>query len=149
MKFKEHQGSKCHRAAVTNEVIVSQCASVAEMMNEKEKGQHGIKPSLFNYYTRELTISCAARVSIAWNDDETSNFYQLLKLRAKFFPKLEEWLDKKRGKYVAHDKQNEKLKIMSNSIVIEILDDVRGNMFSVMADEYTDVSNKEQLIFCL
>ena len=38
VKFKEHQGSsKCHRAAVTNEVIVSQCANVAEMMNEKER----------------------------------------------------------------------------------------------------------------
>ena len=37
MKFKEHQVSKCHRGAVTNEVIVSQCANVTEMMNEKER----------------------------------------------------------------------------------------------------------------
>ena len=37
VKFKEHQRSKCHRAAVTNEVIVSQCANIAEMMNEKER----------------------------------------------------------------------------------------------------------------
>ena len=149
MKFKEHQGSKCHRAAVTNEVIVSQCASVAEMMNEKEKGQHGIKPSLLITILESLQYLARQELVLRGNDDETSNFYQLLKLRAKFFPKLKEWLDKKRGKHVAHDKQNEKLKIMSNSIVIEILDDVRGNMFSIMADEYTDVSNKEQLIFCL
>ena len=55
MKFKEHHVSKCHRGAVTNEVIVSQCANVTEMMNEKER-QHGIK-LLFNHYSKELTIS--------------------------------------------------------------------------------------------
>ena len=82
-------------------------------------------------------------LALRGNDDETPNFYQLLKLRAKFFPKLEEWLDKKRGKYVTHDIQNEILKIMSNSVLREILDDVRGSMFSIMADEYTDVSNKD------
>ena len=83
------------------------------------------------------------------NDDETSNFCQLLKPRAKSVPKLEEWLGKKRGKYVTHDRQNEILKIMSNSVLREILDDVKGSMFSIMADEYTDVSNKEQSTFCL
>ena len=38
---------------------------------------------------------------------------------------------------------------MSNSVLREILDDVKGNMFSIMADEYTDVSNEEQSTFCL
>ena len=38
---------------------------------------------------------------------------------------------------------------MSNTILREILDDVRGNMFSIMADKYTDVSDKKQLTFYL
>ena len=38
---------------------------------------------------------------------------------------------------------------MSNNILREILDNVRGNVFSIMVDKYTDVSNKEQLTFCL
>ena len=44
--------------------------------------------------------------------------------------------------------QNEILKILANSILREILDNVRGNIFSIMADQYTDVLNKEQLTFC-
>ena len=104
---------------------------------------------MFNHYIRELQYLARQGLALRGNDDETSNFCQLLKLRPKSFPKVEEWLDKKRGKYVTHDRQNELLKIMSNSVLREILDDVRDNMFSIMADEYTDVSNKEQLIFCL
>ena len=38
---------------------------------------------------------------------------------------------------------------MSNQIVRNLLKPVRSCIFSVMCDEYTDVSNKGQLIFCM
>ena len=38
---------------------------------------------------------------------------------------------------------------MSNSVVRKLLDSIRGNIYSIMADEYTDVSNKEQFTFCI
>ena len=148
-KFKEHQGSsKCHRAAVTNEVIVSQCANVAEMMNEKERENMELNRRCLITILESQKYLARQGLALRGNDDETSNFCQLLKPRPKSVPQLEEWLGKKRGKYVTLGRQNEILKIMSNSVLREILDDVRDNMFSIMAGEYTDVSNKEQLTFC-
>ena len=113
------------------------------MMNEKERHNMELNCRCLITILESLQYLARQGLTLRRNDDETSNFYQLLKLRVKFFPKLEEWLGKKRVKYVTHDIQNEILKIMSNSVLREILDDVRGNMFSIMADEYTGVSTKE------
>ena len=38
---------------------------------------------------------------------------------------------------------------MSNQIMRNLLELVRKCIFSVMCDEYTDISNKEQLTFCM
>ena len=38
---------------------------------------------------------------------------------------------------------------MSNQIMRNLLESVRSCIFSVMCAEYTDVSNKEQLFFCM
>ena len=92
VKFKEHQGSKCHRAAVNNKVIVSQCANVAEMMNEKESDNMELNCCCLITILESLQYLVRQGLALHGNDDETSNFYQLLKLRAKYFPKLVEQL---------------------------------------------------------
>lgn len=38
---------------------------------------------------------------------------------------------------------------MANNVVRALLKGISGNIYSIIADEYTDVSNKEQLTFCL
>ena len=92
------------------------------MMNEKERDNIELNRRCLITILDSLQSLAQQWLALRRNDDETSNFYQLLKLRAKSFPKLEEWLDKKRGKFVTHDIQNEILKIMANSILREILD---------------------------
>ena len=82
-------------------------------------------------------------------DDKDSNFFQLLNMRGKSFPELKDWLNKKQGKFVTHEIQNEILKLMSNAVLRSLLKTIRGNMYSIMCDEYTDIANKEQLTFCL
>ncbi len=53
-------------------------------------------------------------------------------------------------KYTHTDFQNELLSIMANQVVSKKLDAVRKNgFFAIMCDEYTDISNKEQLSFCV
>ena len=81
--------------------------------------------------------------------DEDSNFLQLLMMKSKEFPELKSWLEKKQGKFVTHDVQNEILTIMSNSVLRSLLKKIEGKIYSTMCDEYTDCSNHKQLIFCL
>lgn len=83
------------------------------------------------------------------DSDEESNLIQFLKIRCKSFLELKDWLERKKNKFTSHDIQNEVLNIMANNVVRQLLDRVRGNIYSIMADEYPDVSNKEQLKFCL
>ena len=49
--------------------------------------------------------------------DEDSKFFQLLMMKSKEFSELKAWLEKKQGKFVTHDIQNEILAIMSNSVL--------------------------------
>ena len=81
--------------------------------------------------------------------DEESNFIQLLKLRGKDQPVLLKWLERKDDKYTSHEIQNEIISIMANNVIRNLVADIRGGFFAIIADEYTDVSNKEQLNKCI
>ena len=54
------------------------------------------------------------------------------------------------NKYTRHDIQNELLNIMSRHVLLSKLETIRKNVFSsIMADQYTDITNKEQFSFCI
>ena len=81
---------------------------------------------------------------------ENRNFTQLLHLRAHDCPEIIPWMVKKTNKYTSAAMQNECLEVMGLHIVRQICRDVAMNGFyTIMADECTDVSNKEQFIICL
>ena len=75
-----------------------------------------------------------------------------MKLRGKDDRKIIERLSayrKGKRKYIHDDYQNELLTIMANQVVTKKLFQIRGRKyFSIMCDEYTDISNIEQLSFC-
>ena len=82
--------------------------------------------------------------------DDESNFIQLLKLRGKDQPLLLKWLERKEDRYTSHDIQNEIIAIMANHVIRDLKkSDIRGGFFSIICDEYTDISNKEQLTICI
>lgn len=79
-----------------------------------------------------------------------SNFVQLLKLRNKDDPALFEWIGMENvDKYMNYDIQNEIISIMAHQVQRDLASDIRGNVFSIIADEYTDVGNNEQLTIYL
>ncbi len=58
-------------------------------------------------------------------------------------------LEQKSDKYTSPQIQNELIKIMSMNILREIACSIQeSRYFSIMADEVTDSSNKEQLVVC-
>ena len=38
---------------------------------------------------------------------------------------------------------------MANYVIRDLVSETRGGFFSIICDEYTDTSNKEQLIICI
>ena len=57
---------------------------------------------------------------------------------------------KKTNKYTSGEIQNELLEIMALHILQQICSDIaKHGFFTIMADECTDVSNKEQFVICI
>ena len=82
-------------------------------------------------------------------DGADSNFTQLLRLRAFDVPAVLPWM-KKTDKYTSSDIQNECLQIMALSILRQTSASIaKSGFFTVMADECTDVANKEQFAVCM
>ncbi len=79
------------------------------------------------------------------------NFSQLMVLLQSSDDTLKGFLAKKRDKYTCHAVQNELLHIMANRIVRNIVNRIKssGSYFSIMANETTDVSTTEQIVFVL
>ena len=148
--FKDHQKSKVNVTAMTLEFVFPKCDNVREMTNENLK----IKMAENKKCLLKIieTVQFLSRQGLALRgkeNDENSNFWQLLKLRAKDFPKMEKWLRKKTEKYTSHDIQNEMLILMAHQIIRDLSNVVRSTFFATICDEYTDVLNKEQLTICL
>ena len=77
-------------------------------------------------------------------NDSESNFIQLLRLH-NTDGKVDAWLQKKSNKYTSHDIQDDILREMARKVLTDIGDSIRdGGFYSIMADECTDCSNKEQ-----
>ena len=56
-------------------------------------------------------------------------------------------MEKKTDKYCCHQIQNELLDVMANTNIANKIRE--ANYFSLMADEVTDVSNREQVVVCM
>ena len=148
--FRDHEKSHCHLAALTNEVTIPLCGNILEMTS------HAVEKNMVENRRCFLkileTLQFLGRQGLALRGDENdddSNFIQLLKLRSKDIPELTKWMQRKREKYTSHDIQNEIIMLMAHQIVRDISENIRNSFYAIICDEYTDVSNKEQLTFCL
>ncbi len=82
-------------------------------------------------------------------EDADSNFIHLMHLRSVDCPEVEGWMKKKSNKYTSHDIQNECLQIMALQILRVVGQSIcSSSCYTIMADECTDVANKEQFIIC-
>ena len=83
-------------------------------------------------------------------NEEDSNFLQLLRLKAEDDPDLLEWLKQKTNKYTSHEIQNDIIKVMAINVLRSITTSLQTSQFiTLMMDETTDISNKEQVTFTI
>ena len=148
--FQAHQDSACHKAASSYQLIIPRCHNVGELMDSQlTKRRAGQRKYLIR------VIRCLrylGRQGIAFQgSDGNDNFTQLLRLLGTNDTNIADHLKGKSGyKYTHSDVQNEILNIMANLTLQEKLKVIQERQFfSIIGDEGTDVSNKEQLSFCL
>ena len=93
-----------------------------------------------------------ARQVIALQGNENNdNFTQLIMLIGRKDESIIAHLGGTLGnKYTHHDMQNELLNIISRHVLLSKLETIRKNIFfTIMTDDYTDITNKEQFSFCI
>ena len=148
--FKSHEGTSIHKKAVS--VVITEpktIGDVGEMLSstlsaEKQTNrQHLLKAA--------ESVKFLARQAIPYrgNGDE-GNFLQLMKLRAIDVSSITTYLQCKTDKYVSPQVQNELTMIMANHILRDISISInKAKYFALLADEVTDISNKEQVVIIM
>lgn len=151
MCFSRHEASDCHKEAFETMVTLPKTTGdVAEMLSKSHAAEKKDNRQLFMKILENIKF--LARQGIALRGDGSggdSNFLQLLKLWGQDDLRISGWMAKKTDKYTSPDMQNEILQIMALHILREIASEIhKAQFYSIMVDECTDASNKEQLVLC-
>lgn len=149
--FMKHEQSDCHLESVqrlnldksNKDISIAITAQVSDL---REKNRSCLLTIISNLkFLGRQGLPLRGRA-----DDSDSNFNQLNVLRCEDNQNFREWLLRKSEKYTSPEIQNELLKIMSQILVRGISEDIRNSLYyALMADETTDVSNREQLVICI
>ena len=141
--FRKHESSDCHAQSVEKPyTLPSTTKDIGETLSTlhaQEKLQN--RQCLLKVFSALRFLSrqcCAIRGDADENDCRESDI------------KLQEWMIKGRDKYLCHEAQNEMLKIMA----LKVLKDIglclhKSPFYTIMADETTDKTNKEQVTLVL
>ena len=83
-------------------------------------------------------------LAIREHEELEGNLFQLLLLRKEECPELQQWIESK--KYLSSDIINEMIGMTAHCVLRALLHDIREAVgYSLIADEATDISHKEQL----
>jgi hypothetical protein len=145
--FKTHEGV-CHEEAV------SACAALS---------QEGID-ALINKQTKDAQLQASVALTaiitsvkylgrqglpMRGHTDESGNFNQLLRLRSEDSDELRKFLRRPKS-FTSHEIQDEILELLSHAVLRDIVKDINNSpYFSIIVDETTDCSKKEQVSICM
>ena len=141
--FKKHQTSACHLEALEAVVTLPKqiIGEIDEVLCKENKEVKAVN--------RKMLLTVFENIKFLARRTE-GNFNQLLLLRSLDRPEILAWMNKKTNKYTSHNIQNEHLQIIENKIIREVSRNIReSNCFTIMADECSDIANKEQFTICI
>ena len=148
MCFKKHEKSVSHREAI--EVMVTLPATTKDIGDQLSHLHASQKVKNRNALLQIVSsIRYLSRQGLALRgdgDESNGNLKQLLRMKAEEDPNLAEWLKRKENVYTSPDVQNELLKVMGLQVLRGIATELQRSPFlTVMVDETSDVSNREQV----
>ncbi|CAF1212614.1 unnamed protein product [Didymodactylos carnosus] len=162
-KLDKHFNSKSHHASIQKYLNFKLIHNNVDMMLDKnlqEMEQNQIQQSMTNQTAITMLIDCARflmRQNLAFrgDNDEDSNFFQIVNFLAKYNPVMAKWLQGRKNRpykihYMSNDSQNEFIKLLGGKVQVDNLNEIRKSIFySVMADTTPDFSRKEMFSICI
>ena len=146
--FRSHEKSSCHCEAVD---VVITLPSITPDVGEMLSQQHASQKVMNRQALHQIlsAVRFLGRQGLAMRGDGTEldgNFRQLLLLKADLDENLKEWLKRRENVYTSPDIQNEIIKAMGVQVLRDVAADLQMSRYlTVMADETTDCSNREQV----
>lgn len=148
-KFRDHESSKCHKEAVTMLNGLQQTSVACQLSSQHKNDMIKARSALSTIFT-SLRYLCRQGLPIRGHSDFDSNYIQLLHLRKTETPELAEWMNRSSYKWTSHDIQNEMIHMMANAVLRKLLSNLKASKhFTIIIDETTDSSVKEQVAFCV
>ena len=144
LAFRNHESSISHRDATIKWAHYTKSQSVAAQLNVEQECARSCLLKIIS------TLQFLARqgLPLSGHQESDGNFIQLLHLRCNDSPELLQWLER-RSNWTSHEIQNEIIELMAHSVLRKMLCSIRANKyFSIIVDEATDCSFKEQVSLC-
>ena len=146
--FRNHEKNDCHREAVKVMITLpSTTRAIGELLSEQHAAQKVRNRQALLQILSSVRFLSRQGLAVRGDGDESDgNLQQLLRMKAEEDPNLAEWMKRKENVYTSPDIQNEIIKTMGLQILREIATELQNSPFlTVMADETTDASNREQV----
>ena len=152
--FNAHSLSTCHKEAVQSLKLSTETGDVAEMLSAAHGAEKALNREMLRRILQNIRFfACRGLALRGGGDGEDSNFTQPLRPQEFDCPDVAAWIDKKTNKYTSGDIQNELLQLMAISILRDVGTSIKTSswytIIRIMADECSDVSNKEQFVICI
>jgi hypothetical protein len=148
--FDKHDKCGSHHEAVSTCESVSKLDVSAQLDTQLARDQQASSKAL-SVIISTLQYLVRQGLAIRGHTEISGNFYQLLLIRSQDVPEVANFL-KKRSSFISHDIQNEIIQLMAHDILRSIIRDIvqsNSQYFSIIVDETTDASTKEQVSICL
>ena len=152
LKFRAHESSNTHKEAILKIVTLPKTTKdVGESLSSAVKLEKLERRAVMMKILSNIRFLARQGLAFRGDGDETdSNFMQLFLLQSEDNPKLLGWLQKRTDKYTSPEIQNSIIKVMGLQVLRKIASELHSAPFySIMVDETTDVSNREQVVVCL
>ena len=147
-RFSKHQNSLAHKEAQLKLSSISKGEDVKVNLSEALCLQQQERQSALLVLLTSIRYLLRQGLAFRGHDDNEGNLRQLLYARQEECPQLKCLIEK--GSYLSSDIINEIITMFGNAVLRKILEDVhRAKWYGLIADEVSDVTNKEQLSICV
>lgn len=150
--FKKHEISGCHCEAVDVVITLPRTTrDIGEQLSLQHAKEKESNREVFLKILRSIRYLARQGLPLRGaGDDSNGNFVQLVDLMSESSLMMKEWLKRKTDTYISHTIQNEIINVMAKHVLEEINVHLQQSPFlTLMLDETTDVSNKEQVVVVL
>ena len=123
--------------------------SVAQQLNTQLQANQANATACLEVIVTSILFLAAQGQALRGHDEEDGNFSGLLSLRAKDLPHFQRWLSQSKT-WTSPAIQNEMIDIAAKLVQQKLVNKVlAAKYFSIISDETTDISRKEQVSTCI